>query len=81
MLHPMDALRGGQWAGRHKAWHGHDTYLYSTAGHEYVTRHGAASTWARLGLDFGNVSLKSTASEKARNKHVSFFNGSKLKNL
>ena len=80
---------------RHEVRHGHDTRPYSTARHKHVsverkTRYGTTRMWAVPDLDFRHVGLKSTARlemsqstvrEKARNKHVSFFNESKFKIL
>ena len=73
----------------------HGTCPYSTARHEHISikhaaRHDTARTWAVPDLDFRHVGFKSTARlemgqstarEKVRNKHVPFFNESKLKIL
>lgn len=48
-----------------------------------TTRHDITRTWAGLSWaeNFRHVGLKSIARKKARNKHVSLFNESKLKIL
>ena len=66
------------------------TAQHGTSMSQQSTRHGTAHTWAVPDLDFRHACFKSTARlemdqstthEKARNKHVSFFNESKLKIL